>query len=202
MKQSTDVMRYISAPLLMTADEFKREVLNTYFIPAAKDCLYAVIDKTVVSGSGADRFAGVVSLHKADVQNASVEMGVTILPHFHGTGIATIATALLLCWLLAAPEQGGLGLRRIAWQTHVDNKASRKLAERLGFELEGIARWHHVVRGDGASVSALGLEQRNGRTELPGRHTAMYALCWDEWDEKKDTIIAAMKRRQASTTAQ
>jgi len=58
-----------------------------------------------------------------------------------------------------SPE-GGLGLRRVIWKASADNTPSRRLAERTGFELEGILRWARLARFEGLDVGEL--ERRNG----------------------------------------
>jgi hypothetical protein len=43
------------------------------------------------------------------------------------------------------------------------------------------------------------LERRNGtKGEQPGRHTAVFSIVWDEWDEKRPKVIAQMKRKLSS----
>ena len=59
------------------------------------------------------------------------------------------------------------------------NERSVNAAKRLGFQLEGILRWHRVLpEGKEGDVAAVG-EQADGKG--PGRDTAMLAICWDDW---------------------
>ena len=79
------------------------------------------------------------------------------------------------------------------------NERSRRTAERMGFELEGIARWQAICDGYarpiGLDVSEL--ERRNGTSgEVPGRHTAMYASVWDDWDGKRERVVKEMVLRK------
>jgi hypothetical protein len=38
------------------------------------------------------------------------------------------------------------------------------------------------------------LEKRNGtKGELLGRHTAIYSIVWDEWDEMRPKVVALME---------
>jgi hypothetical protein len=66
----------------------------------------------------------------------------------------------------------------------------------MGFELEGILRWQRVsTPGVGLPVEVL--EKRNGTTgEPPGRHTAIFSIVWDEWDEKRPKVLALMDRKR------
>ena len=54
-----------------------------------------------------------------------------------GRGVATRALRLLSDWALS-PD--GLGLARVQLTTDVDNPASQRVAERAGFEREGVLR--------------------------------------------------------------
>jgi hypothetical protein len=67
----------------------------------------------------------------------------------------------------------------------------------MGFELEGIARWQRVSARGTIALPVEALEKRNGtKGELPGRHTAIFSIVWDEWDEKRLTVVAQMQRKQ------
>nr|WP_154677311.1 GNAT family N-acetyltransferase [Parafrankia discariae] len=60
-----------------------------------------------------------------------------------GQGVATRASAALLRWGF-----GALGLERVEWRAAVGNHASRRVAEKLGFTLDGTLR-SAIVLGDG-----------------------------------------------------
>lgn len=164
-----------------------------------QNCLYAIIDKVPVSGEEMlnGRFAGVLSLIATNPVNAVTEIGVIIFPEFQRTHVATNAIGLSLLWTLDPPSAGGLGLRRVEWKTHVDNAASRRAALRMGFEFEGIARWERVFQSEKTALPVEALEKRNGtKGEVPGRHTAIFSIVWDEWDEKRPKVVALMERKQ------
>jgi RimJ/RimL family protein N-acetyltransferase len=92
---------------------------------------------------------------------------------------------------------GGLGLRRVEWQTHADNAASRRAALRIGFEFEGIVRWQRVFPRCEVALPVEALEKRNGtKGELPGRHTTVFSIVWDEWDDKRPNVVALMERKR------
>jgi RimJ/RimL family protein N-acetyltransferase len=182
---------------MQTEEDFVREFYNKGF-SSAESCLYAVLDK--VTASEDDRnsieYAGVISLSATDTLNASTEIGVIIFPKFQRTHVATNAIGLMLMWTLDPPSSEGLGLRRVEWRTHAENMASKNVALRMGFELEGILRWHRVFPGGTLSLPLEGLEKRNGtKGELPGRHTAIFSIVWEEWDEKRPRIVVLMERK-------
>jgi hypothetical protein len=41
------------------------------------------------------------------------------------------------------------------------------------------------------------LEKRNEtKGEIPGRHTAIFSIVWDEWDEKRANILTLMNQKR------
>jgi RimJ/RimL family protein N-acetyltransferase len=190
-----ELFKYISFPVIETEADFIRELYDNISMSPG-DCIYAIFDKTSEHGEENSNYAGVISLTATNPANAVTEMGVLIFPAFQRTHISTNAIGLLLLWILDPPSAGGLGLRRVEWQTHAENQASRKVALRMGFELEGILRWQRVsTPGVGLPVEVL--EKRNGTTgEPPGRHTAIFSIVWDEWDEKRPKVLALMDRKR------
>ena len=54
---------------------------------------------------------------------------------------------------------------------------SVKAAERLGFRLEGIIRWHRILPEGKEGKRVEGDADARG----PGRDTAMLSICWDDW---------------------
>jgi RimJ/RimL family protein N-acetyltransferase len=106
-------------------------------------------------------------------------MGIMIFPSFQRTHVASNAIGLLLQYTLDPPSSGGLGLRRVEWKCHAGNEASRKVALRMGFELEGVLRWERAFPGSTVGLAVDALEKRNGSSgESPGRHTAVFSIVW------------------------
>jgi len=54
--------------------------------------------------------------------------------------VLTHAAGLTIKYLLDAPEDGGLGLRRCQWKANALNAKSAAAAKRLGFTFEGVLR--------------------------------------------------------------
>ncbi|KIW83641.1 hypothetical protein Z517_02887 [Fonsecaea pedrosoi CBS 271.37] len=198
IKTYPDMFTYIPFPVINDEADFLREVYEGIHASPA-DCLFAVMDK-VVSPEALDtsaKFAGVVSLTATNPVNAVTEVGAMIFPAFQRTHVATNAIGLLLFWTLDPPSTGGLGLRRVIWQSHAGNDVSRRAALRIGFEFEGIARWDRVFPRGKVALSAEALRLRNGtQEEQPGRHTAVYSIVWDEWEDKRPKIAALMEKRK------
>lgn len=200
IKASPDLFTYVSFPVIDTEAEFVREFYDTEFGASKESCLYAVIDKvnnTNNAATAGSTYAGVICLSATNLAKASTEIGVMTFPAYQRTHVSTNAIGLLLQWTLDPPALGGLGLRRVEWRTNSGNTASRRTALRMGFEFEGIMRWERVFpRSGGLGLPVDALEKRNGTTgELPGRHTAVYSIVWDEWDGKRERVVALMQRR-------
>ncbi|RPD54562.1 acyl-CoA N-acyltransferase [Lentinus tigrinus ALCF2SS1-7] len=126
-------------------------------------------------------FAGLCGYISTVPAHLSTEIAYLIsLPAFQGTGVMSAAVALLMQYALLLSSEGGLGLRRVQYQTDANNERSLGLARKLGFRLEGVMRWKRATPGD-----KEGLEPRAGdaRPETKGRHTAVLAVCWDDWEE-------------------
>lgn len=167
------------------------------FSPPSNDRAYAVFDKTRTR-NGEDDFAGFVGFSAKEAKNKTIEIGCMLFPAYHRSHVASNAVGLLLLWSLDPPSLGGMGLRRVEWKAHSQNKASRGLAERMGFQCEGISRWERLFPAAAGelALSVEALEKRNGRKEeAPGRHTAIYSQVWDEWEENRPKVVAMMKRR-------
>ena len=114
---------------------------------------------------------------------------INIIPPFQRTLVGTHANGLLMKYALTPAKEGGLGLRRLQWCANADNKKSVGAAQRLGFKMEGILRWHRVLPegkpGPWAEVDEKG----------PGRHTAFLSLCWDDWrNGDKEHVRTLMER--------
>ncbi len=90
------------------------------------------------------------------------------------------AVALLMQYALLLPSEGGLGLRRVQYQTDANNDRSIALARKFGFQQEGILRWHRVMPGE---KSGLSPREGDGKPGTKGRHTAILAVCWDDWEQ-------------------
>lgn len=158
---------------------------------------YAVYDKKLHSEP---TIAGMLGFLNSSVANLCTEIGyVLMLPEFHRTHVTTNAVGLLLHYCLDLPEAGGLGLRRVQWQTSSNNQKSVNAAKRLGFHWEGIQRWQKVWPGAKDKFPASnGIKVRDGdpRRENPGRDTAVLSMCWDDWEEGgRDKVDEMMKPR-------
>lgn len=122
---------------------------------------YAIVD----NASGLP--VGSVALMRIDVRNGVVEVGhVTYSPLLKGTRVATEAQYLLMKYVFDT-----LGYRRYEWKCDNLNEPSRRAAQRLGFQPEGVFRQAVVYKG---------------RT----RDTAWFSLLDKEWPSNKKALAS------------
>jgi [ribosomal protein S5]-alanine N-acetyltransferase len=145
-----DAMRYWSGPphrdLAETIADFSR--------PAAEWRAWSI------TLAGDDRAIGFVAAGEKRQGKVS-EVGYMLMRSHWGHGLAAEALAVVIDQLLIAEGQ-----RRVFADTDPDNRASRRLLERLGFRLEGILR-------------------AEWETHIGVRDTALYGLLSEEWKAAK-----------------
>lgn len=161
---------------------------------------FAVIDKTRPStpedSEGA--LAGMISFISTSTAHLSTEIGgVIILPGFQRSHVATNAAGLMLQFALTGRAAGGMGLRRVQWLCSSLNEASVSLAKRLGFEVEGVLRWHMVLRQvEGGHRIGRGWALPPGSDEKDlGRDTMALSVCWEDWEMGVREKVAEVMRR-------
>ncbi|KAJ7617311.1 acyl-CoA N-acyltransferase [Roridomyces roridus] len=177
-----------------TTEDYVNGLIETRVRPDPGMLLFAVFDKA----SGA--LAGTIGLLDTSPVNLSTEVAwIITLPAFQRTYVTSNATGLLLHWVLDAPAQGGLGLRRVNWKATTANKASVGVAERMGFRMEGVARWDRVlpewktVENGGNGIT---LREGDRRPNCIGIDVVSLGLCWDEWEDGgRDLVDKVMSRR-------
>ncbi len=100
----------------------------------------------------ADAHAGAMELRISPADPLVADVGFLVAPAARGRGYAPAALRALAGW-----GCGALGLARVEWRAHVGNTASRRVAEKAGFTVEGIARGGIAHRGErrDAWVAAL-----------------------------------------------
>lgn len=87
-------------------------------------------------------FGGVALAPRIDAEAATAELGYIVAPHLRGRGVASQALAVICGWAF-----GELDATRLELLIDVDNAASRRVAERSGFQREGLLRSLHVTPG-------------------------------------------------------
>ena len=147
--------------LLTFADPLVRQWLN--MPPDPRDSDFDVLLRTVHNGfASGDRYDYVVTETSDDVSLGTViasrrhrdnyEIAYLARAEGRGRGVMTRAVRLLCDRLLAE------GVGRLEIRTHPNNDASQRLAERAGFQREGLERrsiWLHGKRQDAIVWSLL-----------------------------------------------
>lgn len=86
------------------------------------------------------RLAGAIDLKKTDWTARTTETGYWAAPWVRGRGVTTTAVRLLASWALT--DQG---FERVELLTAMGNTGSERVAEKAGFQREGIARNAGVI---------------------------------------------------------
>lgn len=86
---------------------------------------------------------GMVAYQRIEPGHGVIEIGQL----WYGPPLKRTTAATELIYLLARHAFDELGYRRLEWKCDALNAASRRAAERYGFQFEGIFRRHMVVRG-------------------------------------------------------
>ncbi len=89
-----------------------------------------------------DGYLGSIDLRISAADPAVADVGFMAAPAARGRGHMTAALRAVARWGLEA-----VGLERVEWRAHVGNDASRRVAEKAGFRLEGVARAGIAHRG-------------------------------------------------------
>lgn len=154
--------------------------------------LFAIYDKAdpFAQDEAADKLAGIIAYQDASPTHLSIELGLAIvLPAFQHTHVARTAIALLLRYALEPRSSGGLGLRRVTWQSYEENVASVRAAQRIGFSKEMANRWNRIPR-----EGKLGKLGRGGEVMWD---TVVLAVCWDDWEVDGRTLVRDILERRA-----
>jgi RimJ/RimL family protein N-acetyltransferase len=95
-----------------------------------------------ITESTSGRLLGSIALHGLDGPDAIAGVGYWCAPQARGRGVMTQAVGAVCRWGFAA-----CGRERIEWYAEVGNGASRRVAEKAGFTVEGVLRSRLVHRG-------------------------------------------------------
>lgn len=195
---NTPIFQYVPIGPFENVEQFLDTFVEGWIRTNPACTLFAVYDKTKATPGNADgELAGAIALLNTSTVNLVTEIGfVLMLPAFRRTHVTSNAVGLLLHYALDLPTAGGLGLRRVVWQTSHINAASIRTAERMGFKWEGLLRWMWVLP-EGKELGN-GRETRKGdpRENQLGRDTVILALCWDDWENGgKEQVDAIMARK-------
>jgi RimJ/RimL family protein N-acetyltransferase len=115
---------------------FERTWLERYDQPDGRRAGFAIVDEA------GGEFLGMAALVTLDLDGREAEAGYIVAPSARGRGIASRALTLLTEWALDE-----LGLERVELRITVDNEPSIRVAEKCGYEREGVLRSLHFKQG-------------------------------------------------------
>ena len=121
---------------------FERTWLERYDQPDGRRAGFAIVDEA----DGA--FLGMAALVTLDLGGRQAEAGYIVGPWARGRGIASRALTLLTDWALDE-----LGLVRIELRITAGNAPSIRVAEKCGYEREGVLRSVHFKQGRRSDVA-------------------------------------------------
>jgi len=124
---------------------------------------------------------GGVGFHRIDAKNGTGEVGYWIRGDRHGEGLCTEAVSQTVTAGFAEQEAGGWGFRRITLLCDANNRASTRIAEKLGMRLE---RHERAERFD----------------EPRWRDLLGYAALASEWDSKNHRALPGIGWNPALVT--
>jgi len=206
---SADIYQHLPFGPYSSPSAFTGDLIYGRIQPDPGLMLYAIIDKTrspadsnVIGPSGRPSsvdFAGTIGYLHGSPEQRSIEIGfIIILPPFRRTHVTTNAVGLLMRYALDPPTASlpGLGLRRVVWQSSEKNSASIRVAERMGFKMEARLRWDRVFpSGQGKVGNGGDIRAGDARPDMLGRHTILFATCWDEWENGGKERVARLMDR-------
>jgi ribosomal-protein-alanine N-acetyltransferase len=100
---------------------------------------------------GADEVLGACDLSDIDRWHKRGEVGFILRRGAWGQGYAVEAVGAVVAYA------AGLGLRRLTARTHLGNRRSDAVLEKLGFREEGLLRGHVLREGERRDVRVFGL---------------------------------------------
>ncbi|MFZ0324419.1 MAG: GNAT family N-acetyltransferase [Actinomycetes bacterium] len=161
--QDPEIQRWTLVPVPYTVDDARGYVSGRDELWEQGRPSFAAVDAETGQLLGSFAVVG------AD-DEAGPEIGYWVVPSARGRGVATRACKALCRWLF---DQG---VPRIAWRAEVGNVASRRVAEAVGFVVEGTLRQGLVQRGtrvDGWLGSLLPADLARAEAGAPRERTVL-----------------------------
>ena len=99
-------------------------------------------ERLIIADAETDELLGATGVMRVDEESRRAEIGYWVAAEHRGRGVASRAVELLAAWAL-----GERGLRRV--ELHIDprNAASLRVAEKAGFQFEGVLRGYEEIKG-------------------------------------------------------
>jgi RimJ/RimL family protein N-acetyltransferase len=134
--QDPEIQRWVPIPV-----PYRREHAHEWTTQAELGWSKGHHGDLAIADAPTDGFLGAIGLRPIEEGRANI--GYWVMPAERGHGVATDAVRLLGLWALRS-----LGLRRLELYHFIGNGASGRVAEKVGFQREGVVRAYVVVRGE------------------------------------------------------
>jgi len=141
--QDPDIQQWTTVPSPYTqqdAEEYVSELAPTAWA-SGDGALFTVFDR-----ASGELLASIALMHITEREVSAggrAELGYWCAPWARGRGVITDAARLVCRWGFEE-----LGLARIEWYAEVGNEGSRRVAEKVGFTIEGTQRRRLVNKGE------------------------------------------------------
>jgi RimJ/RimL family protein N-acetyltransferase len=106
----------------------------------------------VIADASSEAFLGSIGIHDINRGEGRCNIGYFLAPWARGRGVMTGAVRLLSGWIFET-----LAVDRIEITIEPANAASRAVAERSGYQLEGVLRSHTVINGSRRDMAMYAL---------------------------------------------
>ncbi|KAK7047310.1 hypothetical protein VNI00_006541 [Paramarasmius palmivorus] len=201
LNNTPDLTQHVNIGPFTSPSDLVQNFWEKSIKPNPNYTLFVIYDKIASQPPSTDEnanAAGFIALSGCSTEHLLAEIGIVTFKAYQGTHVSSHAVGLLMRYALDLPDQGGLGLRRVQWQTNQVNKASVGLALKMGFIKEGVLRWHKVLE-PGKEIGHNGGKVRRGDPQegCGARDTVILAVCWDDWEDgvrKKVERMLSAKR--------
>jgi RimJ/RimL family protein N-acetyltransferase len=132
-----EVVRWFGVAESYAADDARRYVTEQAPLDWKRgaEAAFVIADR-------ADAYAGGIDLRVTPHDPEAGEVGFLVAPPARGRGYAPAALAAITRWGFDE-----LGLHRVQWRAEVGNEASRRVAEKAGYRMEGVLRQSLAVNG-------------------------------------------------------
>ena len=134
--QDPEIQRWVPIPA-----PYRREHAHEWIAESENGWSEGRHGALAIADASDDRFLGAIGLGPIGERRASI--GYWVVPAKRGRGIATDAVRLLGRWALLQ-----LSVRRLELYHFVGNEVSGRVAEKVGFQREGVLRAYVVLRGE------------------------------------------------------
>jgi RimJ/RimL family protein N-acetyltransferase len=128
--QDPEIIRWYGVPVPYTDENARRLIRQV----APNEFARGVETILAIAGPD-DAWAGTIDLRVAGGDPRTGEVGFLVAPHARGRGYAPAALRAITGWGFDA-----LGLVRVQWRAEAGNDASRRVAVKAGFTMEGLLR--------------------------------------------------------------